>query len=143
MADTQGEGTTTDGAGARSFATFFSLLGEGDANDEASEALFLLGQALQDEALKRNAQIKGSLTLKLDITCDPRGVVGVSWDVARKDPKPQRIAAALWVDKNGNLVHENPRQQNLFPREVRQVQRAVREIEDPVEVREVRAPKEV
>lgn len=106
-------------AAARSFATFFATLGDGDANSEASEEMHELAQALQDESLKRNAPVKGTLTIKLDVSCDPRGVVGVSWDLTRKNPKPQRVAAALWVDKKGNFVHENPRQQALFPREVK------------------------
>lgn len=106
-------------ANARSFATFYATLGDGDANKETSAEMHELSKALQDQALKRNDVVKGTLTIKLEVSCDPRGVVGVTWDVARKDPKPQRVAAALWVDKKGHLVHENPRQQVMFPREVK------------------------
>lgn len=118
-------------AAPRSFAVFLQQLGDGDLNTELSELLHRLGVRLQDESLTRNGEVSGTLTLKIKVKCDPRGLAHFTWETKMEPPKPKRCGASVWVNKQGNFVHENPRQPTLFPREVR--------IED-AEIREVGAP---
>lgn len=108
---------------------FVQQLGDGDLNNELSEAFHKLGTALQAESLARNEAVGGTLGIKLKARCDPRGVVQFTWDVKMEPPKPKRVGASVWVDRHGRFVHENPRQKVLFPREV--VQDAeVREVDE-------------
>lgn len=118
----------TKQTGARSFAVFVRELGDGDMNSELSEELYKLGNTLQDESLARNDEVSGSLTLKLKAKCDPRGVVHFVWDVKMEPPKPKRCGASVWVNKAGNFVHENPKQKELFPREIKIEDAEVREV---------------
>lgn len=114
----------------RSFAVFLANLAEGDANKELSEALDELSRKLQTEALSRNGMSKGSLTIKLNMAIDPRGVVAVGWDVATREPKPSRTGGVMFVDDDGYLTHENPRQQKqLAFRDVNNERRFV-EVQD-------------
>lgn len=115
----------------RSFAVFVQQLGDGDLNTELSDELFKLGNALQDESLARNDDVTGALTLKLKAKCDPRGVVHFVWDVKMEPPKPKRCGASVWVNKHGNFVHENPKQKELFPREIKAADAEVREVDEP------------
>jgi hypothetical protein len=107
-----------DEVAARSFATFIHHLADGDANRELSEELHKLSQELQKDAYNRNAVSKGTLKVGFKLSIDPRGQVTIGWDVETREPKPPRVGGVMWIDKKGNLVHENPRQQKLPLREV-------------------------
>lgn len=102
----------------RSFAVFLANLAEGDANKELSEALDELSRKLQADALDRNGVSKGSLSLKLNLAIDPRGLVAVGWDTATREPKPSRTGGVMYIDKDGHMTAENPRQQKLAFRDV-------------------------
>ena len=117
--------------GPRSFAVFVQQLGDGDLNTELSEELYKLGNALQHESLARSDAVVGGLTLKLKAKCDPRGVVHFTWDVKMDRPKPKRVGASVWVNKQGNFVHDNPKQAALFPREVKIEDAEIREVDGP------------
>jgi hypothetical protein len=102
----------------RSFAVFLANLADGDANRELSEEWKKLSDELQKDSSNRNAVSKGKLNLKLSLQVDPRGVCTIGWDVETREPKPPRVGGVMWIDANGNMVHENPRQQKLPLREV-------------------------
>lgn len=104
--------------GPRSFARFLEGLGDGDAVNELSEQLFELTGKLQDEALARGDKVAGMLTFKLAISADPRGNVGMVYDVEIKKPKPKRVPAIGWLTKGGNVTFEHPKQIKLPLREV-------------------------
>lgn len=125
--------------GARSFARFVEGLGDGDMLADTSEALHKLSSALQDHALFVNDKAKGTMTIKIKASCDPRGVMGFDYDVEVKTPKRKRAPAQAWVTKGGNVQFENPRQPALpFVREV-SIKREERDVDDGAErqVREV------
>lgn len=105
-------------AGPRSFARFIETVGDGDFHQELSEGLFELSQTIQSEALRVNGKIKGKLSFTMTLSCDPRGVIGVDCDVAVKKPRTKRPTAQAWINKDGNVVFEHPRQINLPLREV-------------------------
>lgn len=109
---------TKEESGARSFARFIQDAGEGDLLRDLSEANHELGNALQNEALHVNGKVKGELKLVLKYSCDARGNVGIDWDVSVKKPKKTRVTAQAWVNKQGNLVFEPPRQIALPLREI-------------------------
>lgn len=109
---------TKEEKGPRSFARFIELVSEGEANMDASLALFELGNALQNESLRLNQKVKGELTLTFKMSCDARGVMGIDFDVKTKVPKKKRATAQAWVNKDGNTVFEPPRQIKLPLREV-------------------------
>jgi hypothetical protein len=129
---------STQKEGPRSFAVWIGNLGDGEANAELSEELQKLGAALTDEAYRCNKVAKGKLTVTFTLQCDPRGVGNVAWDVNGKPPKKSRAAQAMWINKHGNWVHENPRQQSLPGiREVKQEPLEVRDLERTGDVREI------
>jgi hypothetical protein len=107
-------GAAEKDSGARSFSVIFAQLADGDANREVSQELYDLVTKLYADAEHRGTQSKGSVTVKLSVSVDPRGVVGMAWETATREPKPQRIAGILWMDpKTGNLMTQNPRQPTL------------------------------
>lgn len=135
MAETKAE---DERGGARSFARFLEQLGHGDALEDLSNAQHELGNALQDIALDLGgaAKVKGELKVTFKYTCDARGNVGVDWDVTTKKPKRKRATAQAWVNKNGNLVFEPPRQQKLALHEV-PTRNELRDVDGPGAMREV------
>jgi hypothetical protein len=123
--------------GPRSFARFIENVGDGDFHQDASDALFELGKAIQDLALRTESKVKGKLTLTIDMSCDARGVVGVNVDVVTKKPKAKRAPAQAWITKHGNVVFEHPRQTKLPLREVGGVELVVERAGDGRAVKEI------
>lgn len=120
-------------AGPRSFARFVEQLGHGEVHEDLSKANFELGNALQDHALDSKGKVKGELRVVFKYSCDSRGVVGVDVDYTVKKPKRKRATSIAWVNKQGNLVFEPPRQQKLPLHEVggRSELREIRDV-DPM-----------
>lgn len=118
----------------RSFAVFVQQIGDGDLNAEASEEFHKLALAVQAEALARQDAASGSLTIKIKVKGDPRNVAHFTWDVKADPPKKKRCGASAWVNKQGHVVFENPRQPSLFPREVKIEDAVIREVEAPAQM---------
>jgi hypothetical protein len=104
--------------GARSFLVFLRDLGEGEAESELSYQLHELCKRIQEEASAQGSKVRGALSLKLRIVAEPKGPVGISYDVETKSPKRKTSPAVMWLTKGGNLTPDNPRQQRLGLREV-------------------------
>lgn len=104
--------------GARSYARTVEMLADGSAQIEMSEELHGLLMALGEEAKARSSKVKGSMTVTLDLSVEPTGIVGVDYSIKTKKPDPRRPGSVLWLTKGGNLSPQNPRQQNLPLREV-------------------------
>jgi hypothetical protein len=113
-----GTNETRRGEGPRHFARFLEGLGDGDAVNELSEQLFKLTTKLQDESLARGDKVAGMLTFKLAISADPRGNVGMVYDIELKEPKPKRVPAIGWLTKGGNVTFEHPKQLKMPLHEV-------------------------
>lgn len=107
-----------DDEGPRSFSTLLGQLADGEAERDLSEQLLELTKKIQDEALARGDEAKGSLSLKIVITADHKGVATVTYTVDVKHPKRKTSAALYWLTKAGNLTPENPRQTKLPLRDV-------------------------
>lgn len=104
--------------GPRSFARFVEGVADGELHRLLSEELFKLGDQLQCDADRLNIKAKGTLTIKLNLSVDPRGVAGVEWDIDGKPPKHKHPAAQAWITPGGNFVFENPKQTKFDLREV-------------------------
>lgn len=65
-----------------------------------------------------------SITLKLSLKIDGDGVE-IASEISSNVPKPRRERTFLFVDKDGAVQTEHPRQINMFPEEVRAAARDV------------------
>lgn len=117
--------------GARSFAVFIKDCADGDLHTELSEELHTLLGKLNDLADEFHITAKGELTLKLKLSVDQKGVMGIDHDVVAKcTTKRKRPTAQAWCTPGGNVTFVNPRQLTLGVREV--PRESVREDEDDV-----------
>ena len=99
--------------GPRSFGVMISGLADGRANSQISEALHDLVKAGNAEALARDADVNGELTLKLKLKFTPRGIVGLAYDVKSKAPPKRTASAHMFVTEGGNLSPQDERQPEL------------------------------
>jgi|SRR5690606_22136906 len=104
--------------GPRSFAVVFQTIADGEAHTEASEEMQGLLKLLQEEARNTNGTASGSMTIKLGLKVDAKGVATIAYSVDVKKPTRKRPGATMWVTKGGNLSPDNPRQQKLPLRDV-------------------------
>lgn len=106
--------------GARAFNVAFAEICSGAAHSEASEELHALLQSLRVAAELRGPKgvAKGSLTIRLDITVEAKGVAQVKYDVAKKAPKPDREDDSFFLTRHSNLTRKNQKQLELGLRDV-------------------------
>lgn len=123
--------------GPRAFTHFVGNLADGEAHQQISYELHELVKHLQEEAVARADASKGSMTIKFSFVCDPKGFVGVGYDIDTKHPKPRRSAGMFWTTPGGNLTPENPKQQRLPLHEVGAEPEAPADPEGTGEVRDV------
>jgi hypothetical protein len=102
--------TTTHEEGPRAFARVLEGLNDGEAHRDLSEERFELVGKLQNEALARDAEVKGELTFKLKLKADARGRVHTSYEVKTSPPARKTSAGIMYMTKAGNLSVENERQ---------------------------------
>lgn len=114
--------------GVRAFSRTLEQLAEGSANHEMSVELHRLVQICGDQAIETRQNTKGVLTLSINIEALPDGMVALSYDIKRKEPKPPRNGTPFWRTPGGNLTQENPRQQKLFPQAVGKPEAEVQEV---------------
>jgi hypothetical protein len=113
------EETRTEGA--RSFAVFLQQLGDGECHRELTKEFHDLLILLSHEAQSRGnaGSAKGSITLKIDVTVEAKGVCGIKHQVTTREPKPERSDEVYWLTPGKNLSRDNPKQQDMFPKEVK------------------------
>ena len=114
----QGKPAIEQDEGPRSFSVFVSKLADGEAEQHLSHELHELAKRLQEQAVAQNDKVKGTLTLTINFIAEPKGFVGIGYDIASKEPKPRRQASMFWLTKGGNLTPHNPAQLGLELREV-------------------------
>ena len=90
----------------RPFSEFLMEHQDGDLHDEISEKLNGLVEQVQSTG--RSGSVALTLTVKA-----AGDMVAVTADVAVKPPKVDRPVKAYFVDGNGNLTRNNPRQPEL------------------------------
>jgi len=107
--------------GARSFTHFLRQFADGQAHFELTEEMHALLVLLSHEANQRGqaGKAKGRLTLVVDFTVEANGVVGAKYQVNTKEPKPDRSDDVFWLTPGKNLSKDNPKQQTMFPTEVK------------------------
>lgn len=131
MADTQQDELAPE---RRPFAAFLQEARNGGLHDECSQALNDLVSACEDTGKK------GTLVLTVEIRPMKKAqqTMVVTSRVATKAPKHDAPEAIFFVDANGNLVRDDPRQMNIG--DIREVPApaavAPRELDKP-HVREV------
>lgn len=104
----------------RDAQTILATLEDGDAIAALGEELINTLVSLKEHAGEsKNAKVKGSVTLKLNIIVNA-GTATIEVDLSSKRPKPDRGTSFFWVLDDGSLTTEHPKQANLFdgPREV-------------------------
>lgn len=124
--------------GARAFGVFLQKIDDGTVHAECSDELHALAKALKDHVVATNQKTKGTFTLKLTFTASPNGTVEVNADISSKPPKKAAHAPGMfWLTRGGNLTPENPKQPDLFPKEVPAAPASVRDIEETKPARSV------
>lgn len=108
----------TEEEGTRGASVFLAQVAGGALHAQFSEDLRDLGQTLLREATRRDAKVKGKLTLSLTFTASPGGLVEVGYDIKKAVPPPKTALGAVWITSAGNFVQENPRQLSMKLREV-------------------------
>jgi hypothetical protein len=103
--------------GPRAFSVFLQQINHGETHSILGEELWGLVRKCEQQAILVGKG-KGTLTLKLTVAIDQNGNATIEPDVAVKPPKPPRGVGRFWVDRTGNLVNKDPRQQELPLREV-------------------------
>ncbi len=92
---------------ARPFPDTLRQIRYGALQDELTEAL----NALVAECTKTNKT--GELVLKIKLKPNPAGQVEVLDDLTVKLPKPVRGTSIFFATPEGNLMRDDPRQQQL------------------------------
>lgn len=105
--------------GPRAFAVFISQVDEGSLHDEASSEVQAMVRSLCDYANRFGRAGKGTITMTLDFAVDAKGVAAVTGSLKTKPPKVPKVSSQFFLTPSGNLTLENPRQQKLPLREVK------------------------
>ncbi len=101
----------------RGFAPMLAGLEDGALHSDLSEAVADLMGKVQRQA-EHLGKAKGALTLVLKFEADGFGVVTIDGAIKVVEPKPARQRSVRWLDAQGRLVSENPKQQKLPLRDV-------------------------
>lgn len=98
----------------QAFNLFIQGLEDGQLNQDATEALQLIAQELNDHIRNTGkSKAKGSLSLKIDFTLD-RGVFEIDSKLTTKLPDAPRGKSVMWTDGDSNFTPQNPRQISMF-----------------------------
>jgi hypothetical protein len=105
--------------GTWDFGVLLSSIADGELRDEATDELHDLVEKLYERATASARNVKGTLTITLDVKVSSNGMLTIEPNVAGKLPRKVRKDTPFWVGKHG-LTQDNPKQQKLF-REVKEV----------------------
>ena len=84
----------------------------GELNTELTREMNVLTAALQKRAAE-SGKAKGEITLKISFELESNGLVAINAEAKVKAPGPRKTKEIRWVDENGRLVAEDPRQTKL------------------------------
>lgn len=107
-----------DNGPIRTFGNFLALVEDGRLADELTSELEDLVAELQDAA-GGNTLSKGKISIALDLKFDPKsGMFEVAGDFKIVKPKAPRGRSIFWATAENLLTRFNPRQQDMFMRDV-------------------------
>jgi len=112
----------------RSFATLIGHHSDGELNNDATNEMAELLQALRKQAIIEG-KAKGSITVTIAFEVDRRGVVSTAAEVKTKDPRPAKSGSVFWLTDGGALSVKNPKQQELPLRDVSANEKVAREVD--------------
>lgn len=102
----------------RGFSQFLSTIDNGNLHADLGRELQKLIADMQDAA-GGSLATKGKITLTLDLAFDPKNkTFEAAGDFTVKPPKERRGSSVLWSTAENFLTPLNPRQQDLFVRDV-------------------------
>jgi len=105
--------------GTWDFGVLLASIADGELRDEVSDELHGLVEKLYERATASARNVKGTLTITLDVKVGSNGMLTIEPNVTGKLPRKTRKDTPFWVGKYG-LTQHNPKQQQLF-REVKEV----------------------
>lgn len=105
--------------GTWDFGVLLASIADGELRDEATDELHDLVEKLHERASASARNVKGTLTITLDVKVSSNGMLTIEPNVGSKLPRKVRKDTPFWVGKHG-LTQDNPKQQKLF-REVKEV----------------------
>lgn len=94
---------------ADTFDQFLFEHQSGDLNREITEQMHALTKALQARA-SESGEATGEISLKLSFKALNNGRVEICAEAKIKAPGPHKTKEIRWLDKNGRLAAEDPRQ---------------------------------
>jgi len=94
---------------ANSFDQFIFEHQSGELNQELTREMNALTAALQKRA-EESGKAKGEITLKISFELESNGLVAINAEAKVKAPGPRKTKEIRWIDKNGRMVSEDPRQ---------------------------------
>lgn len=103
----------------RTFAIFLSDLADGRVHSELTEGLRDLVMTMMESASTNGGKSSGSISLNLGLKYD-RGAFIPNAEVKVKKPKTSYPLSIFWPTADGMLSRQDPRQQNLPLREVKE-----------------------
>lgn len=97
----------------RPFSDLVLEFNDGQTHSELTVATHEILSKLQDLVSMSDGKAKGTLNLKVSFELDSKGLVNVVSEVKTTVPKRKIAPSPMWMDRNGSLSDENPKQRNL------------------------------
>jgi hypothetical protein len=101
----------------RGFGPMLAGLEDGQLHTDLSNGMADLMVKVQRQA-ETAGKARGKLVLELKLEADQFGVVTIDGVIKVTEPKPARQRSVRWLNEQGQLVSENPKQQKLPLRDV-------------------------
>lgn len=97
----------------RPFSELIEEFNDGQTHAELTTSTHEVLSRLQDIVSMDSGKAKGTLTLKIGFELNDKGVVAISADIKTNVPKRKIAVVPMWMDRNGTLTDENPKQQKI------------------------------
>jgi len=115
--------------GTRSFTRTLDKLNFGETQIELSDELHDLTVRMLAHARKHECEVKGKLTLTLDLAVDSHGQLLIQASSKSGVAKPKGGASHAWLTPGGNVTFKNPRQEELPLHEVNTEPGEIKDVE--------------
>ncbi len=129
--------TPAEPEGPRPFNRFLARLGDGDCHQQMSDEVHKLGKLMHGLLEKGASKVKGSITLKIDLSADMSGIVDTDYTISVREPRAKGARTLLFMTDDGELSETNPKQMALPLQDVSRGQGTVQDVEPDKPLREV------
>ena len=102
---------------AYNFAGFLQHVEDGELHMQLSEALTNVVAKLHDHFRDHGGKPRGKIAIDLNLKLDS-GTIEVEADFKATTPKSARPRTIFWARPDNTLTKSNPRQPDMFPRDV-------------------------